>query len=158
MAKKKSDEEEDDEEEGGGGKAKFIVIGLVALGAVYNFVLKPAPPEDLLAAEEMVEVELVEGEIFQLEELVLNLEDPDVGYLRVGIAVVLEELVLAADFELKAAIAQDVAISYLSAQTPEDLRSAAGKVEIKEELSMLMREAYNDEMVVRVLFTGLVMQ
>lgn len=157
MADKKSDEEEDDEE-GGGGKAKFIVIGLVVLGAVYNFVLKPAPPAEDMAAAEMVEVEIIEGEIFQLEELVLNLEDESVGYLRVGLAVVLEEGILSADFELESAIAVDVAISYLSAQDAADLRSAKGKVAIKEELSLLMREAYNDEKVIRVLFTGLVMQ
>ncbi len=160
MANKKSTEEEvDEEEEGGGkgGKIKFVVIGLVALGAIYNFVLKPAPEETEMLAEPM-EVELIEGEIFQMEEMVLNLEDPDVGYLRIGLAVVLEEGVLAADFEMESAIARDVAVTFLSAQTVEDLRSATGKVEIKEELSMLMREAYGDEKVIRVLFTGLVMQ
>ncbi len=160
MANKKSkDEEVDEEEEGGGkgGKIKFVVIGLVALGAIYNFVLKPAPEETEMLAEPM-EVELIEGEIFQMEEMVLNLEDPDVGYLRIGLAVVLEEGVLAADFEMESAIARDVAVTFLSAQTVEDLRSATGKVEIKEELSMLMREAYGDEKVIRVLFTGLVMQ
>ncbi len=160
MANKKNKEEEvDEEEEGGGkgGKLKFAVIGLVALGAIYNFVLKPAPEETEMMAEPM-EVELIEGEIFQMEEMVLNLEDPDVGYLRIGLAVVLEEGVLAADFEMESAIARDVAVTFLSAQTVEDLRSAAGKVVIKEELSMLMREAYGDEKVIRVLFTGLVMQ
>ncbi len=156
MAKKKAEEEEE-EEEGGGGKLKFIIIGVVALGAVYNFVLKPAPAETEMLAEP-IDAELIEGEIYQLDELVLNLEDPDVGYLRVGVAIVLEEGTLAADFAAEAAIAQDVAVGYLSAQDAEDLRSAAGKTEIKQELSMLMREAYDDEKVVRVLFTSLVMQ
>lgn len=159
MASKKSKEEEIDEEEedGKGGKLKFAVIGLVALGAIYNFVLKPAPEETEMMAEPM-EVELIEGEIFQMEEMVLNLEDANVGYLRIGLAVVLEEGVLAADFEMESAIGRDVAVTFLSAQAVDDLRSAAGKVEIKEELSMLMREAYGDEKVIRVLFTGLVMQ
>ncbi len=161
MASKKGKDEDVDEEEeeggGKGGKLKFVVIGLVALGAIYNFVLKPAPEETEMLAEPM-EVELIEGEIFQMEEMVLNLEDPDVGYLRIGLAVVLEEGILAADFEMESAIARDVAVTFLSAQSVEDLRSAAGKVEIKKELSMLMREAYDDEKVIRVLFTGLVMQ
>ncbi len=157
--KKNKAEEEEEEEEGGGkgGKIKFVIIGLLALGAVYNFVLKPAPEETEMLAEP-VEVELIEGEIFQMEELVLNLEDPDVGYLRIGLAVILEEGILAADFELESAIARDVAVTFLSAQKVADLRSAAGKVAIKEELSKLMREAYGDEKVIRVLFTGLVMQ
>lgn len=156
--KKKGDADaEEDEDEGGGGKAKMIVGAVLALGAVYNFVLKPKPVDEELMADP-VEVELIEGEIFQLEELVLNLEDDDVGYLRVGIAIILEEGILAADFEAESAIAQDVAVSYLSAQKSEDLRSATGKVALKEEMSLLMREAYDDEMVIRVLFTGLVMQ
>lgn len=157
MAKKKAEEEEEEEEGGGGGKLKFIVIGIVALGAVYNFVLKPAPEETEMLAEP-IDVELVEGEIYQMDELVLNLEDPDVGYLRIGLAIVLEEGTLAADFGMESAIAQDVAVSFLSAQDAADLRSATGKTQIKEELSMLMREAYGDEKVVRVLFTSLVMQ
>ena len=61
--------EEEEEEEGGGKKKKIIMIvgGLAALGAIYNFVLKPSPEPTSLAMEEEVEAELVEGEILEVE-------------------------------------------------------------------------------------------
>lgn len=155
--KDKDEESEEEEEGGGGGKNKIFMIvgGLVALGAVYNFVLKPAPE---VVVVEATEPELVEGEIVQLDEMVLNLQGEGAGYLRIGVAVVLEEGVLAADFELKKPIAQDIVVEYLSAQSGDDLADPEFRKEVKEELGILMREAYDDSMVVRVLFTNLVMQ
>lgn len=160
MAKKdkkgKSDGAEE-EEASGGGKKKIIMVvgGLLALGAVYNFVLKPAPVEDPLA---MVDPEPVEGEIFELPEMVINLQDGDITYMRVGVAIVLEEGTLAVDFETEAAIAKDVILEDLSSRSAEQLRSSRGKQEVKADLSAAIREAYDDEKVVRVLFTALVMQ
>jgi flagellar basal body-associated protein FliL len=163
MAKQKSkDEETDDEdEEGGGGKKKLImgVVGLAAVGGVYQFVLKsPAPEEETMAEAEPAEVEPVEGEILELEEMILNIEGTEAGYLRIGLALVLDEATLAADFEPEVAIAKDVAVQYLSAQNAETLRTAEGRMAAKEELSALIREAYGGEKVVRVLFTAMVMQ
>jgi len=163
MADDTGDEEE--EEEGGGGKKKLImgVVAVAALGGVYNFVLKAPPPEeegampDAMAAA-VVEVDPIEGEIVELEEMILNIGGESGGYLRVGLALVLDELTMAADFEPEAAIAKDVAVQYLSSQTSEQLRSAEGRQEAKDELSTLIREAYGGEKVVRVLFTALVMQ
>lgn len=152
---------DEEEEEGGGGKKKIImIVGAVAiLGAVYQFVLKSPPPEDdMTATTEPEEVELIEGEIVELEEMILNIDGEGSGYLRIGLAIVLDEVTLAADFEAESAIAKDVAVQYLSSQTSERLRSDSGRQEAKEELSVLMREAYGDEKVVRVLFTSLVMQ
>ena len=156
MGKKKND---DDEEEEGGGKGKkigMIVGGLAALGAVYNFVLKPPPaevPEELA----MVEVEPVEGEIFELPESVINIDDPEVTYVRFAVALILEEGTLAADFEAESAIAKDVVLDVVSSKTADDLRGD-NKQRLKEELSMKVREAYGDEKVVRALITTLVMQ
>ncbi len=157
------DVEEDEEEEGGGGKKKIImaVAGLGAVGAVYNFVLKPAPeptPEEMAAVEEMEE-EIIEGEIVELEEMILNIGDSEnPGFLRIGVAVVLDEMTMAADFEAESAIAKDVIIHYLSSINQDQLRSIEGRELAKAELSVLLREAYDDEKVVRVLFTALVMQ
>ena len=158
MAKKKKGDDAE-AEEGGGGKKKLImgVAGLAALGGVYNFVLKPAPP-DPEALAMMAEAEPVEGEIFELPEMVINLSDDEVSYLRVGIALVLEEGTLAADFEAEAAIAKDVLLDDLSSRTAAELRDSSSKQAIKEELSTEIRAAYDDEKVVRVLFTLLVMQ
>ena len=155
MAKKKSDDEEEEEESGGKKKIFMIVGALLALGAVYNFVLKPSPPPDALA---MVDPEPVEGEIFELPEMVINLQDDEVSFLRVGVALILEEGTMAADFEAEAAIAKDVVLDDLSSRTAQELRSSDSKQTVKEELSAKIREAYDDEKVVRVLFTTLVMQ
>lgn len=155
------DDGEEEEEEEGGGKKKIIMIvgGIAALGAVYNFVLKPAPPPDELAATaEPVEVEQVEGEIVELDEMILNIDGESAGFLRIGIAIVLDEMTLAADFEPETAIAKDVAVHYLSGLSKDQLRDTAGREKAKEELSMLIREAYGEDKVVRVLFTALVMQ
>lgn len=161
MADDVADEEE--EEEGGGGKKKLImIVGVLAIGgAAYQFVLKPAPPPDELAAaeEEEVEEEIIEGEIVEMEEMILNIGDAEnPGFLRIGIALVLDEMTMAADFEAESAIAKDVAIQYLSSISQEQLRSPQGRQLAKDELGMLIREAYDEEKVVRVLFTALVMQ
>ncbi|MEL7157030.1 MAG: flagellar basal body-associated FliL family protein [Actinomycetota bacterium] len=156
-------DENEEEEGGGGGKKKIIMIVgvLAALGGVYNFVLKPSPPPEELTPEEMAaELEPVEGEIFQMEEMILNIEG-EAGsgtFLRIGLAMVLEEGVLVADFEMQQAIAKDVSVQYLSSIESSTLRTAEGRQAAKDELAALIREAYGDEMVLRVLFTSLVMQ
>jgi flagellar basal body-associated protein FliL len=159
MGKKKA-ADAGDEEEGGGGKKKIMIVGgLLAAGAVYNFVLKKPPPEEPMTPEEIAAAaEPVEGEIVPMEEMILNLSGADAGYLKITLAIVLDELTLAADFEAELPIAQDVAVQYLSAQTPEKFTTPEGRQAAKDELSALIKEAYDGEKVVRVLFTSLVMQ
>lgn len=153
------DDGDEEEEEGGKSKLPMIIGGVVVLGAVYNFVLKPSPPPEDLAMVEEVEVELIEGEIVELDEMILNIGvEGETVFLRIGLALVLEELIVAKDFEAETAIAKDVAVQYLSSVSREQLRTAAGREMAKEDLSVLIREAYGDEKVVRVLFTALVMQ
>ena len=97
MAKKKNKGEEDEEEKKGwGGKLK-IVVGVVAAAAIYKFLIAPSPePESVdgeeAAVEEAAERVVEEGLILPLDEIVVNLTDADANrYLRVGIALVLEE-------------------------------------------------------------------
>ena len=154
--KKKSDEGE----AAGGGKKKMMmmVVGALVLGGgAYKFVLAPAPaPADPAAA--VVEVAPVEGETLELPEVVINLANPETRYARVGVALVLEEGIVAKDFEAEAAIAKDVILTYISKLSYEQLREPATKELAKQEMSALIREAYGDAKVVRVLFTVLVMQ
>ena len=159
MAKKKKKGEE--EEESGGGKGKMIAIGLVGAAAAYKFVLapSPAPVDEEAAVEEQAERVVEEGLIFPMEEIVVNLADTDENrYLRVGIALVLEEGVAVEAMEPEAPIAIDAAIDYLSAQTFEDLKVPGSKTTVREELSALIRTAFEEEKVVRVLLTTFVMQ
>ncbi|MEM7326706.1 MAG: flagellar basal body-associated FliL family protein [Actinomycetota bacterium] len=159
------DTDDEEEEEEGGGKNKIVMIvgGLAVLGAVYNFVLKPSPPPDEMAAvveEEPEEVMVEEGEIVELEEMILNIPDMEGnrGFLRIGLAIVLAELEVAKDFEAESAIAKDVAVQYLSGLTQEDLMGPEKQTMVKDQLTELVREAYGQDRVSRVLITALVMQ
>ncbi|MCP3993175.1 MAG: flagellar basal body-associated FliL family protein [Actinomycetia bacterium] len=163
MADDDIEEAEDEEEGGGGGKKKLILIVLVVvvLGAVYQFVLKSPAPEELDGAmPEAIpaEPDPVEGEIVEMEEMILNIGGDGSGYLRIGLALILEEGTAAGEFESELAIAKDVAIQYLASLSDDQLRSTEGRQQAKDDLSMLIREAYGGEKVVRVLFTALVMQ
>jgi len=159
MAKKKK-KAADEEDEGGKSKGKMIAVGLVGLVAVYRFVLAPAPAEEAVdGIDDQAERVIEEGEIFPMEELVVNLTDQSENrYLRVGLALVLEAGVAPDSMETEAPIAIDAAIDYLSAQSFADLREPGSKTEVRDELSALIRAAYDDEKVVRVLLTTFVMQ
>lgn len=166
MAKKKKDDAEAATEEGqadgGGGKGNKIVTA-AAVGAFvltgYNVFLKPAPT----ATAEPVVVEVVEpadGAIHELEEMVINLSGDGGGatFLRVGIAIVLTEEEDPAMFAADEAIAKDVIIELLGAKRAEDLAAGPARQSVKQQLTDAMIEAYGEERVNRVLFTGLVMQ
>lgn len=159
MAKKKKKAAEE-EEEGKKGKGKIVVVALVGLAALYKFVLAPAPAEEAAdGVEEQAERVVEEGDIFPMEELVVNLTDRDESrYLRVGLALVLEAGTSPDSMEAEAPIAIDAAIDYLSAQSFSDLMEPGSKSRIRDELSAQIREAYGDEKVVRILLTTFVMQ
>ncbi len=167
MAKKKKDDAEATTDEAqadsGGGKGNKIVTA-AAVGAFvltgYNVFLKPAPT----ATAEPVVVEVVEpmdGAIHELEEMVINLSDDGNGgatFLRVGIAIVLAEEEDPALFAADEAIAKDVIIELLGAKRADDLTAGPARQSVKQQLTDAMVEAYGEERVIRVLFTGLVMQ
>ena len=157
MAKKEKSDADGDEAEAKSKKKLIIGVvgGLVLLGAVYNFVLKsePPPPDEMA----MVEEEPIEGEIFELPEMVINIEDAEITYVRIAVALILEEGTLAADFEAESAIAKDIVLDIVSSKTAADLR-VENRQAVKDELSIKVREAYGDEKVVRALITTLVSQ
>ncbi|MEZ5380037.1 MAG: flagellar basal body-associated FliL family protein [Acidimicrobiales bacterium] len=163
MAKKKKAADADGEEEKKGKDPKMMAIGgLVVAGLVYQFVLKSPPAEDPAAAGGVAAVTttvpMIEGEIFELPEMVLNIEDPDVTYLRIQFAVVLDELTIAKDFEKESAIAKDIIVDKLGSYSAAQLGNPAQRELLKEELSTEIRTAYGEAKVVRVLITSLVMQ
>jgi len=155
VAKKTSpDEEATEGSEKKKGKKKLVIVVLLVGGLVYQFVLKSPPPEDAAAAE-VVE----EGEVAVIEELVVNLADRDTThYLRVGIGVVLEAGVAVADIEPELAKINDIVIDVVSTKTFAELREVGATSELKDEISLAARAAFNDERVVRLIFTSFVMQ
>lgn len=140
-------------------RTKLIVGGLVVAGLAYQFVLKPSPPaEDSAAADAAAEV-VEEGEVATIEEMVVNLADRDeVHYLRVGIGVVLEAGIAVADIEPELAKINDVVIDVVSTKTFAELRAPGATADLKDEISVAARAAFDDERVVRVIFTTFVMQ
>jgi len=161
MAKKKKKSTEDDEESSGKGKAKIAGALIIGAVVVYKFVLAPSPaPADSAAAGTPVTTTLpAEGEIFPLTEIVVNLADTDASrYLRVGLALVLEQGVSSANMPTESAKATDAAIEYLSELTYADLQKSGSKTDVRSELSKRIRAAYDDSTVLRVLLTTFVMQ
>ena len=169
--KKKDEGEEEEEESGGGGKKKIImiVLALAAAGGVYKFVLaKPANPAAELTPEQVaaqVTAEQIkealdpkEGEIVPMDEMILNLSGPKGGYLKITLALVLQEGTTAAEFKLELPLAADVAVQYLSSQNIDTFATAEGRAKVKEDLSKQVRTAYKEAKVERVLITAVVTQ
>lgn len=143
-------------------KKKMIIGGVLAAGAVYRFVLSGGePPPDALALAEEAAAELVvaEGEIIQIPEMTLNLADIDeLHFARIGLAVVLlegEDPVIA---QTKMPLVQDVVVDVIGDMTFEELRVPGAKEDLRTVISEKAREAFDGEMVSRVLFTSFVMQ
>lgn len=153
-----ADETGDDAAAAAKKKKKMIIGALVIAGLAYQFVLKPKPPvEDSAAAAEQEVIE--EGEVATIEELVVNLADRDeVHYLRVGVGVVLEAGIAVADIEPELAKINDVVIDIVSTKTFDDLRAPGATAGLKDEISEAARAAFDDERVVRIIFTNFVMQ
>ena len=142
---------------------KIKIIAAIAIAAVaYKFVLAPKPNAEASADDPHAAQEIKEGAVVSLPELTLNLADTgNVRYLRVGIALILEEGVAGSGeggFEEELPIASDVAVDVLSAKTYAELAAPGAKTAIKQELSEKVREAYDGEKVARVIFTTFVMQ
>lgn len=160
-----ADEEVDEEEAAAAAaakKKKMIIGGLLAAGAVYRFVLSGGgepPPDALAAVAETEEVEIAEGEIVQIPEMTLNLADKDeLRFARIGLAVVLlegEDVTIATT---KLPIVQDVVVDVVGGMTFDELREAGAKDRLRDEISEKSREAFDGEVMSRVLFTSFVMQ
>lgn len=147
----------DEKDEKKSKKKPMILVGLLVAGGAYKFVLAPKPAEPADAAE--AEVEVVEGEVAPVPELVVNLADTDeVHYARIGVAAVLEEGIAIADVEAELPKISDIVIDIVSSKTFAELREEGATVKLKEEITEATREAFDEERVVRVIFTSFVMQ
>jgi flagellar FliL protein len=158
MAAKKKKGKDEDEKKPLGKKLMpvFVIVGAIA---AYKFVLAPKPAEKAAEGEVGAAAEeIVEGPVVTLPEQVLNLAGEENHYLRIGVALILEEGTSVEHMEEELPIASDVVVDVMSSKTPEELREPEAKTTAKEELSELVREAYHGEKVARVIFTTFVMQ
>jgi flagellar FliL protein len=162
MAKSDSNSDTDEAAAAAAAKKKkmTIIAGVVLAAAAYKFVLAPSPtPEEVLPVDEGVARIIEEGEVLAVPELIINLADEDqLRYLRVGVAVILEIGVASADVEPKLPIVNDVVVDVMSGKTLAELRAPGAKAEAKVELSERVREAFDDMLVARIIFTSFVMQ
>lgn len=157
---KKTETDDDDAAAAAAKKKKMMIGGVILAGVAYKFVLAPAPaPEEVEPIDEGVARVIEEGEVVSVPELIINLADQDeLRYLRVGVAVVLELGVAPADIEPKLPLINDVVVDVMSAKELDELREPGAKQDAKDELSERVREAFDDELVARVIFTSFVMQ
>jgi flagellar protein FliL len=140
------------------GKKLMPVFVLLGAAAAYKFVLAPKPAEKPEGRVGAAAETIVEGPVVTLPEQVLNLAGEENHYLRIGVALILEEGTDAEHMAEELPIASDVVVDVMSAKTPEELRDPEAKTTAKEELSEKVREAFHDEKVARVIFTTFVMQ
>lgn len=117
----------------------LVVVLLAALGAAYQFVLKPTDTEP------------VPGQVVALEPVQINLAGGH--YLRLGIALQAAE----GAEEVEGSKALDAAIELFTGQKVGDLSSPQGRRKLKGQLSAEVRELYHDE-VLEVYFTDFVTQ
>jgi len=149
-----ADETEEEAEAAAKAKKKKMMIGvLIIAGLAYQFVLKGSPPpEDEAAVEEVVEI--IEGDIASMEEMVVNLADTDqVRYLRLGVAAVLNAEFALEVVEPQLAKVSDVVIDVVSTKTFDELRETGATTALKEEISIALQDVFEEGEVVRVVFT-----
>ncbi|MDT0200791.1 flagellar basal body-associated FliL family protein [Nocardioides sp. AE5] len=117
-----------------------VVVLLLAAGGAWQFLLRPSGPS-----------EPEPGQVLPLTALQVNLAGGH--YLRVGLALQLAE---GAD-EVDGSRALDITIDLLSGRTVASVTDPEQRRALKEELSTLIREAYDEE-VLEVYFTDFVTQ
>ncbi|MCP3935849.1 MAG: flagellar basal body-associated FliL family protein [Actinomycetia bacterium] len=143
------------------GKLKFVIVGVVALGAGY-FLFgggggeSSAGPTTTIALED-----LNDGAILAVGTLTVNLTDEQPHFGRVAFSVVLVEGTDPLPIEPQLPLLLDAALKRLSSYTADELRTTQGQERLRNELSSDAIELLNDEtdrVVKRVVLTDLLVQ
>lgn len=150
-------EQEDDAEGAPRGRRLLMAllagVGVLIVGSVaYWLLLGPSDGEE--AADEPPE----EGPVVEIAELTANLAGEDLRYVRVSMAVVLQEGVEVPVVERRFPILKDAALGELTAMSADDLRSSGGLDDFRTRMTEHAQDAYPDGEVLRVLITEMVVQ
>lgn len=101
------------------------------------------------AEEEVTEPE--EGEVVEIGQLTVSLDDSETRYARVGLAVVLDSEAVVEEVEGRFPLLKDAAVLTIADRSPDDLRSREGLEDLKASLSKIAGDIYPDGEVLRVI-------
>lgn len=143
-----------EEEQRGGGRARILLVigggllvALLAAGSAWWWFGD--------AAEAAEDEPLVEGEIVEFEPQTTTLGG-STDHARVAMAVVLAERVDPEVIPPKAPLLRDALLRELAELDGATLRSAEGSARLRDELTDAARRIWDDDQVVRVVLTELV--
>lgn len=134
-----------------GGKAPWVIVGLLVVamiaGAAYYFLV--VKNDDAATPEPAAPVA---GEMITLESMNINLDGNH--YLRIGLGLQLTELAE----EIDVVKAQDATIALFSGRPVTEVKSAEGRAQLKNELTVALQEIYGEDHVMGVYYTDFVAQ
>ena len=158
-------------EEGGGAKKKsklllFILLGIAVLLLAgggffaYTTFLAPKPQvEDPMAGVKPEQLTETVGEMFSLEQFVVNLSDPQgKRYLRLTISLELESLEAVDRATKLVPKLRDMVIVLLTSLTFEEVMTPEGKIQIRDELLERFNQILRPDRVRNIYFTDFVVQ
>lgn len=131
--------------------AVLLVVALVGAAGVKVTLLSPSEA----AAEDLVPEE---GEIVTIGEMTTSLAGPGSHYVRVQLAAVLNASADAAVAEERFPLMRDRALGVLMAFTPEDLRTVEGAERLRSILTEEAQSVWDDDQVLRIVLTDLLVQ
>ena len=143
-------------------KKKLVVVAVVVLAAAsWKLGFLPVGQAKPAAAEgPQAEKAVEQGAVLPMDELTLNLSDG--RFLRLGVALILEQGQSTEEMKEQLPIAGDVVVTTLSSRTYPELLKPEAKDAVKLELTDKVRAAYEaafgEPKVARVIFTSFVMQ
>jgi flagellar protein FliL len=140
----------------GGKRRLLLVVGIVMMliGAAAAWFLILAPDGNV----EDVEVALVEGAIVTLEPQTTTLGEAKLHHARVAVAVVLAEGIDPAVVPPRAALLQDALLRELATMDVDGVRGAEGSDALRQRLSQDAREIWEEDQVIRIVLTELLVQ
>lgn len=127
--------------------AVLIALAVGAAGFAGYAAAGGPSEEDGTEASEQPE----DGEVVELGQLTVSLGGAEGHYARVGLAVVLAEGVAEEDVTGRFPLLKDAALLAVADLEPDDLRSRAGLEELRESLTDVAHEIYEDDRVLRVI-------